>query len=620
VDSDQTQDQQFEYLPAGLLVGGRYEILKLLGSGGMGAVYLVRDNVLGGEQLAMKVLHRQFAFDKKYTQRFLREVQLMRRVNHLNVVRTYDVGADNDIVYFTMELVPGRSLLQVIEQLSLSKSQLVSLIVQLCEGLAAIHSAGIIHRDLKPENVIILDDGTVKITDFGVARPEESQLTAHNEVIGSSAYIAPEVWLGQPLTTSVDLYALGVILYEIATGVQPFEASAPAAIMRLHLDSHPTPPRQMNNSIPPWLNKLTLSLLEKSPLNRPKSALDIVKQLELLNISGERSTLGELGNISSESAVLFSKLETITKRSADNNATHSTPRDTRQMKPLLFSSESSLRPSVLLSKFVGYQSVYQMGGDRKTLSRWWLGCAIAPALLGMALIVLGYVWLPAGPVEFRNLRGMTPELTPWSSLMVLLVSAPCLLLLLLSWNAAGFIRTFCYSSGYLLLVALFLTGQALWPLYFAGEINLELITNVLWAYKQNIIEIGFLSPYVTRFESVVLTSTLRFDRATIVPITETPVLLSIWGFYLLGVAVLAKKILNKTARHPELIYTHLTFAVLLSTVGQLSFPELANYRWTLDWLGSSAPVVLSPAMLLNWISIYLVVAVVIPFRKGARIS
>ena len=219
----------------------------------MGAVYLVNDRILGGDPVAMKVLHRQFVSDPKYSQRFLREVQLMRRINHSNVVRTYDVGSDGDQMYFTMEYVPGISLIDWASGHSVARETLLSLLKQICAGLKAIHDAGIVHRDLKPDNIIIISNGSIKIADFGVARPENSELTQHNEIIGSANYMAPEVWLGEPITPSIDLYALGVILYELATGQLPFDAETPAALMRLHLDRIPTPPRTINPGIPIWL-------------------------------------------------------------------------------------------------------------------------------------------------------------------------------------------------------------------------------------------------------------------------------------------------------------------------------------------------------------------------------
>jgi serine/threonine protein kinase len=175
----------------------------------------------------------------------------------------------------------------VILDRSLPLDQVPNLIIQICEALSAIHRSQIIHRDLKPTNIVIQDDGSVKITDFGIARPENSELTKHNEIIGSVHYISPENWIGKELTASVDLYSLGVILYEVVTGHPPYQADTAAKLMRQHLDGVPVPPRELNAGVAPWLNKLILRLLEKSPLDRPRSADEIIDEVRTrASISG----------------------------------------------------------------------------------------------------------------------------------------------------------------------------------------------------------------------------------------------------------------------------------------------------------------------------------------------
>ncbi len=270
-----------EILPEGFVVAGRYRIRSLLGKGGMGCVYRAADAVLGDEEIAIKILHPDFIHDEELMQRFLREVQLMRRVSHQNVVRTYDVGSDGNLAYFTMEYVPGQSLEPLIRDQAIPRSQVASLVVQIADALEAIHQAGIVHRDLKPGNVLLLNDGTVRITDFGVARPEVSEMTAHNEILGSVCYIAPEIWLGKDPGPSVDLYSLGIILYEIATGDVPFDGGSPPELMRLHLDRLPTPPKEINSATPPWLNSVIMRLLEKDPKDRFLTAKELSTHVSL---------------------------------------------------------------------------------------------------------------------------------------------------------------------------------------------------------------------------------------------------------------------------------------------------------------------------------------------------
>ena len=280
-NNEAASGKKHDTLPPGFLIAGRYQIVRSLGHGGMGCVYLAQDTVLGDEQIAIKVLHPDYIDDSDLMQRFLREVQLMRRVSHRNVVRTYDVGSDQNLIFFTMEYVPGRSLENIVKHEGFKREKAANLIVQICAALEAIHEVGILHRDLKPGNILVLEDGTVRITDFGVARPEVSHLTAHNEILGSVCYIAPEIWLGDAPTLSVDLYSLGIVLYEFTTGEVPFDGGSPAELMRLHLDRTPVPPSELNPEVPSWLNKLVLRLLAKSPNERPKNAREIIEYVTL---------------------------------------------------------------------------------------------------------------------------------------------------------------------------------------------------------------------------------------------------------------------------------------------------------------------------------------------------
>lgn len=269
-----------DHISEGHVISGRYEVVKLLGSGGMGAVYLANDKVLEGHRVAIKILHTEMAHDQELTKRFLREVQLMHQVNHPNVVRTYDVGMENDSIYFTMEYVDGQPLVDILDDLPrtgpLPTDRIANICAQLCAGLDAIHRAEILHRDLKPQNIILLQNDVVKITDFGVARPKHSNLTQHNEIIGSAEYMAPEIWTGSSLSPSVDLYAVGVILYEMATGKLPFESEEPARLMWLHIKQPPNPPKSLRPDLPVWLNQLIVSLLQKKPKDRPGSAAEVV--------------------------------------------------------------------------------------------------------------------------------------------------------------------------------------------------------------------------------------------------------------------------------------------------------------------------------------------------------
>lgn len=267
----------------GEIFADRYRIIRELGRGGMGSVYLVTDTVLNNEEVALKILKSELSRNEQHAKRFLREVQLTRKVTHPNIVRTYDVGSVEDGIFFTMECVTGVSLKDKLADGPLSVAETVQILIQVCDGLEAIHAAEIIHRDLKPGNVILTPDGIAKIADFGVARPETSDLTSYDEIIGSSHYMAPEIWSGKELTPAADIYALGVLAYEMLTGCVPFEAENPAEMMFKHLEATPVQPVELVSTIPAWLNNLVLALLEKDLNKRPCLASEVATFLKMDN-------------------------------------------------------------------------------------------------------------------------------------------------------------------------------------------------------------------------------------------------------------------------------------------------------------------------------------------------
>lgn len=269
-------DEQKNYLAfePGFTIAGRYVIQGSLGSGSRGRVYKALDTEIGRTVVAIKVLNRKFSTPKNL-KRFLKEAELMHQISHRSLVRTYAFGTDRDLVFYTMELIDGLPLSEILENQGVQLADVSDYALQLCAGLEAIHNRGVVHRDLKPANILITKNKEIKIADFGIAHCEDSDLTEQGELLGSASYIAPEVWLGQETTPAVDIYALGIILYELATGSLPFLASSPAALMRSHLDSIPPQPRERNARVPLWLNDLIMSLLEKSPEKRPRSVRQI---------------------------------------------------------------------------------------------------------------------------------------------------------------------------------------------------------------------------------------------------------------------------------------------------------------------------------------------------------
>ncbi len=253
----------------------RYQIERELGRGGMGIVYLAHDEVLD-RPVAIKVVSEP-NLDAKGRARLLREARLAAQLNHPNIVAIHDAGETGDTAYIAMEYIQGRSLY---EQPPRQLDEIVAIAVQLCSALAHAHGQGIVHRDLKPENILLTANGTVKLTDFGLATSLAFRITSDGVIAGTVYYLAPEVLQRQPLDGRADLYALGVLLYEWCTGQVPFTASEPLAIITQHLFAPAVPPRAKAPHLPQALDELILRLLSKSPAERPASASDVLAILQ----------------------------------------------------------------------------------------------------------------------------------------------------------------------------------------------------------------------------------------------------------------------------------------------------------------------------------------------------
>ncbi len=267
-----------DIIAPGSVIASRYEVVRCIGTGGMASVYLVHDRALDNRPLALKVLHRQFTEDKRYVERFIREVRVMNQVDHPNVVKTHDIGGEDGALFFTMDFVDGTTLEEIIDSRAFTATEIADLTIEICKGLEGIHQHGVLHRDLKPGNILITNDGLVKIADFGVAHEAGSRLTERNQKLGSIYYIAPEIWLGRAPTNAVDLYSLGIVLYELATGSLPFDESIyPGQVMSMHLDEEVLPPKARRADLPDWLDKLIMRLLAKSPRQRFKQAREVIE-------------------------------------------------------------------------------------------------------------------------------------------------------------------------------------------------------------------------------------------------------------------------------------------------------------------------------------------------------
>jgi hypothetical protein len=284
-------------LSEGQLISGRFQIGVLIGQGGMGAVYRAQDTLLKRE-VAIKMLSSS-GLGTEGRARLLHEAQAAAQLSHPNIVSIFDVGEAEGSLYLVMELLPGESL-------QISRPQepdgIVAIAKQLCAALAHAHEQGVVHRDLKPENVMILGDGTAKLMDFGLARSAVQRLTKEGTVVGGTLhYMAPEMILGQDVDRRADLYALGIMLYELATGQLPFEAEDLASILSQHLYAPVVPPRAKVAALPAAFNDLIVRLLAKEPEGRPDSAAEVLASLEGLEkgaaeeeVAPELSTLDRM--------------------------------------------------------------------------------------------------------------------------------------------------------------------------------------------------------------------------------------------------------------------------------------------------------------------------------------
>ena len=255
------------------VLGGRYRLGSVLGQGGMAVVYRAEDLTLG-RTVAVKILRESLGTDPEFLERFRREARAAARLNHPNIIAVYDVGQDGLSNYIVMEYVEGNDLRDLIREAgALPPERVVDLGCQIAAALEYAHRAGLVHRDIKSQNVLVTPDGKVKVADFGIAVVlGEGSITQAGMVVGSVHYMAPEQAEGRPTTTATDVYSLGVVLFEMATGQLPFTAETPLAIARLQLEAPPPPPQQLNPRLPLPIAEVILACLQKEPDLRPASA------------------------------------------------------------------------------------------------------------------------------------------------------------------------------------------------------------------------------------------------------------------------------------------------------------------------------------------------------------
>lgn len=254
------------------ILARRYELQELIGGGGMADVYKAQDKLLD-RAVAVKILHQQYANDAEFVEKFRREATAAAKLAHPNIVNIYDVGEDGGSQYIVMEYVSGPTLKEVIQQKGcLEPIEAVRIAKEIASALESAHRNNLVHCDIKPHNILVMPDGHIKVTDFGIARAvSASTMTYSGSVMGSVHYFSPEQAKGTVITTKSDVYSLGVVLYEMLTGQLPFNGETSVSIALKHLQEEPVSIRQLNPSIPPVLEAIVQKAMSKDPADRPSS-------------------------------------------------------------------------------------------------------------------------------------------------------------------------------------------------------------------------------------------------------------------------------------------------------------------------------------------------------------
>lgn len=274
------------------VLNNRFQLERKLGQGGMATVYLARDLRLN-RPVAVKVLHGQYANDEQFLRRFKHEADAVAQLGHPNIVRVYDVGNDGDVHYIVMEYIAGSDLKEIITlDAPLPVGRTLKIVQQIAEALEVAHRSGLVHRDVKPQNVLMDSEDRVHLSDFGIAKSDRSSAyTDPGTTFGTADYLAPEQGQGLGATPRSDIYALGIVTYEMLTGRLPFTGDNPLAVAMQHVQATPPPPRQYNPAIPAQLEAIILSAMAKDPNQRPPSARAFAEQLRTYRDRGDQPTV-----------------------------------------------------------------------------------------------------------------------------------------------------------------------------------------------------------------------------------------------------------------------------------------------------------------------------------------
>lgn len=285
----------------GMLLSSRYELQEQIGTGGMGEVWRASDTLLN-RPVAVKLLHSHHMSDTTSRERFRTEARITAVLSHPGIAQVYDYGEQDDHAFLVMELIPGDPLSAILKRhpRGLDPAIALDIVDQAARALGAAHARGVVHRDFKPGNLLVTEDGTVRLTDFGIARGNESLgLTQTGMVMGTAQYISPEQASGKSATHASDLYALGVVAHECLTGAPPFHADSPVALALAHVRQEPPP---LPSHLPAPLRDLVAQLLRKEPAQRPASTAEVAARVQGMRVRFAEFTGAATGSLASVSA------------------------------------------------------------------------------------------------------------------------------------------------------------------------------------------------------------------------------------------------------------------------------------------------------------------------------
>ena len=327
----------------GTILGNRYELLQIIGDGGMSIVYKAKCNKLN-RYVAIKILKKEFSSDSDFVEKFKREAMAVASLSDNNIVNIYDVGSQGDINYIVMEYVKGKTLKQLLkEQGKLNSRDAVKIAIQIGKALECAHRNNIIHRDIKPHNVLLTEEGIVKVTDFGIAKASTSMtITNSSKILGSAHYFSPEQARGIVVDCRTDIYSLGIVLYELVTGRVPYDAESPVSVALKHIQEPVVPPKQINEYIPESLNNLILKAIEKEPIKRYQNVTDMIFDLKKIQNNQELN-------------IIFNDIDDDATRVLDSNAVNTKlANDAKEQKMLRDknTNNSNNKKKILIPAFI----------------------------------------------------------------------------------------------------------------------------------------------------------------------------------------------------------------------------------------------------------------------------